>query len=70
MVDPREATSYPDADEDADGRIWLTWDHERYTAGEIPLGCLREADILTGVCQSSDGFLGRAIDRSGGVRAS
>lgn len=68
VLDPREATSYPDADEDADGRIWLAWDRERYRAGEILLGCVREADIVAGICQSPDAFVGRTIDRSGGVR--
>lgn len=67
ILDPREATSYPDADEDADGRIWIVWDHERYRAGEILLGCIREADIVTGRCESTGSFVGRMIDRSGGV---
>lgn len=68
ILDPREATSYPDADQDADGRIWLVWDHERYRAGEILLGCICEDDIRAGICQSSGSFLGRQVDRSGGVR--
>lgn len=70
VLDPREATSYPDADEDADGRIWLAWDRERYREGEILLGCVREDDIRAGICQSPDAFLGRVIDRSGGVGGS
>lgn len=68
LLDPREATSYPDADEDRDGRIWLAWDHERYRAGDILLGCVREADILAGRCERAGSFVGRQIDRSGGVR--
>jgi hypothetical protein len=67
-LDAREATSYPDADQDADGRIWLVWDRERYRAGEILLGCVREGDILAGRCQADGSFLARVIDRSGGVR--
>jgi predicted neuraminidase len=68
ILDPREATSYPDADQDADGRIWLVWDRERYRVGEILLGCIREADILAGICASPGSFTARSIDRSGGVR--
>lgn len=67
-LDPREGTSYPDADEDAEGRIWLTWDYERYRCGDILLGCVREAEILAGRCELPDSFVGRLLDRSGGVR--
>lgn len=68
ILDPREEASYPDAQEDADGRIWLVWDHERHRSGEILIGCVNEDDIIAGICQSPASFVGRLVDRSGGVR--
>jgi hypothetical protein len=68
VLDAREMTSYPDVDEDADGRLWIVHDRDRYGSGDILLSCIREGDVLAGDCTSPDAFLARVIDRSGGVR--
>jgi hypothetical protein len=68
LLDARSQTSYPDADEDADGRIWITYDRDRYGSGDILLACIREADVLSGACHAPGSFLARVADHSGGVR--
>ncbi len=46
-IDPREGLSYPDADF-YNGRVYLTYDHERTGAKEILFVSFTEDDILTG----------------------
>ncbi len=48
LLDPRCKVSYPDAVQGPEGRIWITYDHNRYTDREILLQCVDEAQILAG----------------------
>lgn len=59
VLDERTRVSYPDATQAADGRIFITYDLGRYTAGEksILLSVLREEDIRAGAVVSKDAKL-------------
>lgn len=50
VVDERSSVSYPDATQGPDGRIYITYDHGRYNAGEkgILVCILAEEDIRAG----------------------
>lgn len=50
LLDERNRVSYPDAIQAPDGRIYLTYDHGRYEAGEkeILVSIVSEADIRAG----------------------
>ncbi|GHU77718.1 hypothetical protein AGMMS49992_26480 [Clostridia bacterium] len=65
ILDERFEISYPDADQAADGRIFITYDRNRAADGEIILAMLREEDILSGKPQSSGAFVQRVILRPG-----
>ena len=47
LLDERKDVSYPDAVE-RDGKIFVTWDHERGGAGEILLASFTEEEIIAG----------------------
>lgn len=67
-LDERMAVSYPDGVQDADGEIWIIYDHERYACGEILFARFREDDILAGRCVSANASLKNLVNRTGGVR--
>lgn len=46
VLDERESVSYPDGTQDADGNIWVIYDHDRYGHGHILLACFMEEDIM------------------------
>ena len=48
VVDERVGCSYPDAQQAADGTIYLIWDFNRSTDQEILLTTFREEDVLAG----------------------
>lgn len=48
LLDERTNVSYPDAVQDADGNIWVTYDRRRYSEGEILLARFREEDVVAG----------------------
>lgn len=48
MLDERSQVSYPDGTQDADGSIYIAYDHERYKAREILFAKFTEKDILAG----------------------
>jgi predicted neuraminidase len=48
MLDDRQNVSYPDAVEGEGGKIYVVYDHERFTLGEILLATFREQDIPGG----------------------
>jgi len=56
VVDERSSVSYPDAIQATDGRIYITYDHGRYNAGEkeVLVAVLREEDIRAGKWISKD----------------
>ena len=48
LIDERAKVSYPDACQDADGRIWCVYDRDRLDDGEILLVGITEDEILAG----------------------
>lgn len=48
MLDERRGVSYPDGDEAPDGTLYITYDRNRATDGEILMARITEADILEG----------------------
>lgn len=48
LLDDRVGVSYPDGVQDADGLIWITYDHDRKDAGDILLAKFREEDVIAG----------------------
>lgn len=67
MLDSRGSVSYPDADQSADGRIWIVHDHDRQGLGEILLDVVTEEDVLAGRLVAPDSRLGVVItDLQGG----
>ena len=46
VLDGRQNVSYPDADEDSNGNIYVCYDYERYKHQEIYVAKITEADIL------------------------
>ncbi|MES2738206.1 MAG: sialate O-acetylesterase [Verrucomicrobiota bacterium] len=50
MVDQRSSVSYPDAIQAPDGRIYITYDHGRYNAGEkeVLVAIVHEEDVRAG----------------------
>jgi hypothetical protein len=69
MLDERPAVSYPDGVQDHEGTIWIIYDHERHSAGDILFARFREEDIEAGRCVSAVAVLRCLINRTGGVRA-
>jgi hypothetical protein len=60
-LDERGNVSYPDADQDPDGNIWIIYDRERYKAGEILLARIREEDLWAGRLVAPSSFLRRSV---------
>ena len=48
MLDQRNTTAYPDAQQDADGNIYVIYDHSRIGENEIYMAKITEADIMAG----------------------
>jgi hypothetical protein len=48
MLDDRQNVSYPDAVEGENGKIYVVYDRERFTLGEILLATFREEDVPRG----------------------
>jgi len=53
VIDERVGCSYPDAQEVADGSIYLTWDFMRSRDQEVWLTTFREEDVLDGSAEAS-----------------
>ncbi len=68
MLDTRTGISYPDGKEDETGRIWLTYDYDRYGAREILMATFTEEDILRGRLTSPGSELARVINRATGEK--
>ncbi len=63
MLDERDAVSYPDVTEAADGTLYIAHDRERIKLGEILLSRVTEADILAGQLRSPGSALKILISR-------
>lgn len=57
MLDERFEISYPDADQAADGSLYITYDRNRAVDGEILLAHITEDDIRHGTLVSEGSFL-------------
>ena len=68
MIDTRPGVSYPDGTEDADGRIYLTYDHDRYGEREILMAVFTEDDILAGQLVSPASRFRVLVSRAGGEK--
>lgn len=68
LLDERVGVSYPDGIQDAAGRLWIIYDHNRCGAGDILLTSVTEEEILAGQLSAPASFLRRVISHSGGVK--
>ena len=67
LLDERIAVSYPDGCQDADGNIWIIYDHQRYREGDILFAKFTEQDVLAGKLVSDIGKLKQQISHAGGL---
>jgi len=63
VLDERKGISYPDGFQTPDGRIYISYDRNRATDGEILLAKFTEQDILDGRCTDPDSRLKLLISR-------
>ncbi len=63
LLDERKGVSYPDAIQDGDGHLYITYDYNRTQGGYLYMARLDEADILSGHLSAAS-FLRREIDHS------
>jgi hypothetical protein len=63
MLDERKGVSYPDGFQAPDGTLFISYDHNRNTAGEILLARFTEDDILAGYLVSPQSKLKMLISR-------
>lgn len=63
MLDERKGISYPDGVQAPDGTIYISYDHNRATDGEILLARFTEEDILAGRLVSQQSKLRMLISR-------
>jgi sialidase-1 len=66
LLDERFAVSYPDGTQAPDGTIYISYDRNRATDGEILLARFTEADILAGRCITPRARLRMLISRPRG----
>lgn len=66
LLDERNGVSYPDATQAPDGRIFIAYDHGRYTPGEkeVLVSVLREEDIRAGKIISKDAQTKLVVNRA------
>jgi len=63
VLDDRKGVSYPDGFQAPDGRIFISYDRDRDTAGEILLARFTEKDVLAGKLVDDGSKLGLLISR-------
>lgn len=68
MLDTRNDVTYPDGVEDKDGRIYITYDHDRMGEREILLASFTEADVEAGRLVSDGSFLQKVINKATGKK--
>ena len=66
MLDERTPVTYPDATEDENGNIYVTYDYGRFQDREILMAKITEADILAGKIVSESSYLKRLVNRATG----
>ena len=67
LLDERNAVSYPDVQQTADGTLYIIYDHERTKGGDILMARITEADILAGKLLSPGSRLQIPIDHTRSV---
>lgn len=68
VIDERIGCTYPDAQQTADGTIYLVWDYQRSSEQEILLTTFREEDVLIGDKEAQARVLAnRSLVSKGGV---
>lgn len=63
MLDQRHGISYPDGVQAPDGTLYISYDRNRSTDGEILMAKFNEADILAGKLVSPKSQLRMLISR-------
>ena len=63
ILDEREGVSYPDGTASPDGTIYVTYDRNRDTDGEVLLARFTEEDVLAGRCVASGSALRLLVSR-------
>jgi hypothetical protein len=63
MLDERTGVSYPDGFQAPDGTIYITYDRNRATDGEILMARIREEDVLAGELVDPDSKLKMLVSR-------
>ena len=66
MLDERKPVTYPDATEDENGNIYVTYDYGRFEDREILMAKITEADILAGKLVTETSYLKRLVNRATG----
>lgn len=61
ILDARHEVSYPDSAQDEHGRLYITYDRDRATRGEVLLARLYETDILNGEIRSADALMQHVV---------
>ncbi len=64
VIDERSAVTYPDAYQDADGYIYIIYDHTRDVNGEIVMAKITEEDIVAGELVNNGSYLARLINNN------
>ena len=64
-IDDRMNVSYPDGVESPDGKIYVVYDRERFTAREILMATFREKDVLAGRPVTADARLRIIVSKAG-----
>ncbi|MFA6959203.1 MAG: sialidase family protein [Opitutaceae bacterium] len=63
ILDERDGVSYPDGTASPEGIIYVSYDHNRDTDGDVLLARFTEEDVLAGHCVSADSALRLLISR-------
>ncbi len=67
LLDRRLEVSYPDAQQDAEGNIYIIYDCQRWSSMEILLAKITEEDIMAGKLVTETSYLKKLVNNNGGV---
>ena len=67
LLDNRFEISYPDAQQDGDGNIYIIYDCNRWSSMEILMAKVTEEDIMAGELIRNTSFLRRLVNNNGGL---
>lgn len=68
LLDERKPVTYPDAVEDENGNIYVTYDFGRFDEREILLAKITEKDILAGEIVSDGSYIKRLVNKATGEK--